>query len=849
MKKVNCFSSFFCLAVSMILLLTGCGIKPSVLKDSPTKIVEPKWEEVSDGIIVMENENVRFELDALTTHFTVVNKKDGVKYLSVPEMAHETDNKFSSVSSEIVVTYFESTSGTSNNIYSGLNSVDYKAFRIERAENVIRVTYTLRHTEQAVLAPVVLTVERFDELLSKMEASAQRKMRMYYRKYSPENPTDKYKEFLEEYEYLKEKPLYIFKTNATELDKSTVSEFVVSAGYNQEVYCDDLEMMKIDSDDVDLPLSYDIPVEYRITDSGFTADICADMISIGNTRYEINKISLLPWFAPQERGENGFALLPDGSGAVVNFNKSDDAVYSARFYGSDPAKDNEVTSRIMQNACMNMVAADFGKSGFLAVVKGCAEQGLYNIRRRGQGNFDDGVFTSFEVFNGDETPIRREKTLLLVSDTVVSANPSVDYILIGNKTPNEIAVIYRDELIKEKMLVKKEVSAPLYLEFVGYTTVKASFLGVPYDKKITLSKLSSVIECIERLNEVGIDNIVVRLKDFGNGGEKHTVQDKFSLYSGVGTKEELKKLSDMLSRGGGRLYLENDCSVVYSDAPFDNFFSFENTARQIDNTIAVKKPINIVNGNPDEDADLGYYVAPINYKTVVSDFSQSMSKAIGSSEVGISLGFAGNMLISDFSSSHISDRCKTALYVCDAIKTVKESSGGVMVDGGNIYAAMLADGILNMPLSSSLLNIEEYSLPIYPMVIHSYVDYSGSAINNCADPVREYLRSVASGASLYYKFVTETDALLEIEAGQKVYPSGFNEYFDDLVSQNEKYSELSKKVCSAIMTEYKIIDDNVVLTVYDNGVSVITNYSDKEYIYKEKTISPCDFIFIEGNGV
>lgn len=848
MKKNKLFFRILCLAVSMMMLFGGCGIKPAELKKTPQKLPEPKWERVTDGTVVLENQSVRFELDTLTTHFTVVNKINGVKYLSVPENAHEKDDKYSSVSSEIAVTYFESTTGTSNNIYSGLNSVDYKAFKIETAEDAVRVTYTLRHTEQAVLAPVVLTEERFDELLDKMEASSKRKMRLYYKKYSPENPTEKYKEFLEKYEYLKEKPLYVFKTNATELDKTAVSEFVIEAGYNQETYRKDLEAMKIDSDEIDLPLSYEIPVEYRVTDLGFEANIRADMIGIGNAKYEINKISLLPWFAPLERGENGYALLPDGSGAVVNFDKSDDAVYSARFYGSDPAKDNEVTSRIMQNACMNMVAADFGKGGFLAVVDGCAEQGSYNIKRRGQGNFSDSVFTSFEVFNGDETPIRREKSLLLVSDTAVSENPCVEYILIKNSSSYEIAEIYRNKLLQYGVLVKKDVSAPLYLEFIGYTTVKASFLGVPYEKKITLSKISSVIEWVEKLNNAGIDNIVVRLKHFGNGGEKHSVQDKFSLYSGVGTKEELKKLSEILVRGGGMLYLENDCSVVYSDGIFDNFFTFENTARQIDNTIAVKKLINIVNGKPDEEADSGYYVAPVNYKTVVGDFAKSMKKAMGSSKIGISLGFAGNTLISDFSSAHLSDRCKTALYVCDTVKTAKENSCGVLVDGGNVYASTLADGILNMPLSSSLLNVQAYSLPLYPMVIHSYIDYAGNAINRCADPSREYLRSVASGSSLYYSFVTETEALLDIEAGQKAYPNGIKEYYDDLVSQYKRYSEISQKTYSAVMTKYEIIADSVVLTAYDNGISVITNYSAKEYNYKEKTVSPNDFIIIEGVG-
>lgn len=846
MKNIKMFFAPLCTVLAICCFISGCGLKASEPIKQTVSENDIKWSQTKNSVL-LENDRISFQLDASTSHFAVRDKLMGVEYLSVPKGCEELDETYSSLSSEIAVKFYESTSGTTNYIYSGINSVDYGAFKIETADDAVRVTYTLRFTEQAVLAPVVLTEERFEELLDNMEASHQRKMRLYYKKYSPEKKTEKYKEYLKQYDYLENNALYIFKTNATELDKIEVSKYVLGAGYSDSRYVEDLEQIGVENEDIDLPLSYVIPVEYRLEPDGFTAEICTDLMQIGNPRYKINEIILLPWFSTAQKSSGGFAVLPDGSGAVVNFDCDDDSVYSNRFFGSDPSKDSEVSPKLIQNSCMNMVAANFGTGSFMAVAESCAAQGSYNLKRRGKGNYQDSVYMSFEVYNSDETPIRREKSLFLVSDLAVSENPSVRYILLGKMLPWEIGTAYKNYLINDGILAKKKTSEyPIYLEFIGYTTVPASFLGIPYEKKVTLSTLKDITDYVERLNAQGIKNIVIRLKNFGFGGEKHKIQNKFSLYSGVGTADELVALSELLNGLGGKLYLENDCSVIYRDTLFDGFYTFKNTARQLDNTIATKHSLNLVTGEKDSDELSGYYVAPAYYKTVATDFAGSALEKLGGKNFGISLGFAGKTLISDFSDTHISDRCTTVGYIKNTMSAVNDIVLGVMTDVGNMYTLGLADHVLNMPISSSLLNIQSYSLPVYQMAVRSYIDYAGNAININADPIREYLRSAAVGSSLYYSFITCTDALLEMDAGQKAYPGGCNEYYDTLVKQYSQMSSLNKLVSGAEIIEYRPLSENIFITAYDNGVNVITNFSDKVFQYKGQTVDAYRFICVEG---
>ena len=53
------------------------------------------------------------------------------------------------------------------------------------------------------------------------------------------------------------------------------------------------------------------------------------------------------------------------------------------------------------------------------------------------------------------------------------------------------------------------------------------------------------------------------------------------------------------------------------------------------------------------------------------------------------------------------------------------------------------------------------------------------------------------------------------------------------------------KIDGSAISRYEIIDGNIGKTVYENGVTVISNHSSKEVQYNGKTIEPYGFSMIE----
>ena len=88
-----------------------------------------------------------------------------------------------------------------------------------------------------------------------------------------------------------------------------------------------------------------IPVSIILEDNSFTAIVHADEIDEqygtveGDLIYELVTMNLLQSLGAGRADEEGYMLIPDGSGAVINFNngKTSTQAYQAKIYGSDLA--------------------------------------------------------------------------------------------------------------------------------------------------------------------------------------------------------------------------------------------------------------------------------------------------------------------------------------------------------------------------------------------------------------------------------------------------------------------------------------------------------------------------------
>lgn len=104
------------------------------------------------------------------------------------------------------------------------------------------------------------------------------------------------------------------------------------SGYTREdvVYDNSLFNIVID---MDRP-HFTVGIEYTLTDDGLKVTLPANSIKEQGS-FQIASIEILPYMTTAKRGNEGYMVIPDGSGAVMNFDndKLEYGAYSKRVFG------------------------------------------------------------------------------------------------------------------------------------------------------------------------------------------------------------------------------------------------------------------------------------------------------------------------------------------------------------------------------------------------------------------------------------------------------------------------------------------------------------------------------------
>ncbi|MGN1089612.1 MAG: DUF5696 domain-containing protein, partial [Huintestinicola sp.] len=247
----------------------------------------------------------------------------------------------------------------------------------------------------------------------------------------------------------------------------------------------------------------------------------------------ITNLSFMTTFGAAGMDEEGYFVVPDGCGAVINFNngKTGLKTYTGKVYGRDITAVKTQKQAVIQNVNLPMYGIVKGDSGMMVVAdKGdsCASINTYvanqNKTDYNSTYFDFEIRTSDEyLMGGESNPLKVfEKRGILVPEIEIRYYPvsaggdEVDY--------TDIADAYRNYLINDKGVEDKKLSdvSSLYIDLYGGTLKKESIAGLPVTVKESVTTFSTAKYILENLTAGGVDNMVVTYNKYNNDdiGEK-----------------------------------------------------------------------------------------------------------------------------------------------------------------------------------------------------------------------------------------------------------------------------------------------------------------------------------------
>jgi len=198
----------------------------------------------------------------------------------------------------------------------------------------------------------------------------------------------------------------------------------------------------------------------------------------------------------------------------------------------------------------------------------------------------------------------------------------------------------------------------------------------------------------------------------------------------------------------------------------------------------------------------------INADALDGLYSKFLKKYSGYDINTISASTLGSDLNSNFDKKNPLNR-EDAKNTVSALldRMVNKNGYELMIDTGNIYAVEYATHILNATIDSSHFRYSSYTVPFTGLILHSYVNYTGSPLNYSGSPAYDLLRAIESGASLYYIVCYQNSAHLKDDPDlNKYYGVDYHNWYDDIVTT---YYELNNAIGD--LQSYEIVDHRVIL--------------------------------------
>ncbi|MGN0492390.1 MAG: DUF5696 domain-containing protein, partial [Acutalibacteraceae bacterium] len=363
-------------------------------------------------------------------------------------------------------------------------------------------------------------------------------------------------------------------------------------------------------------------------------------------------------------------------------------------------------------------------------------------------------------------------------------------------------------------------------KYVGAVEQPSFFLGIPTTKLYSLTTTENAEEMTGNISELIGNNFSVNLMGYGtSGADIGELGGGFTVAGSLGGNKGLKSLGTLFNETGVDWYMDFDL-ISYEES--GNGVKISDSAVFPNKKNAFFTDYDVVTRNAN---DKMYYILGRNMLNSVA--SNLLKKAEKMQLKGISLSSLSNNKYSDYSSTEYESALNMGKNVTQVFDAVKKGGYNLQAVAANSYAAITADSVIDAPLYSSSYDISFADVPFYEMVFKGYVPMSSVSVNLCSDESDALLRCVESGISPTYTLTYNYDNELITSDHSFIFATSYSKNINSISEKINSVKSYLSSIDKAKISGYKMLNNDVRITYFDNGVYAVVNYSseaaDTEY--------------------
>lgn len=601
--------------------------------------------------------------------------------------------------------------------------------------------------------------------------------------------------------------------------------------------------------------------DFQITGSGFTVTFALPKVQIKipievtlqkdfvetklvDSRIVEGDLSLLnvklyPLFGAQPSvGQEGYILLPDGSGSLIRFDADrilHQLTYNESVYGQDLSYFNENTGR--QRIAMPVFGLKSGDQAFVAIISEGEEFANIYAAPSGAVGRSNWVTTEWQYrkrFFQSVSKSTGEGFYTYSGDKFIADTRATRYYPLGPENSDYVgmAEVYRNYLIEEqgvKPLESAKKDVPLFLDIVGADIEKGLF----QDSYLKATSTAEATELVRHIYEQGIRHLKVSYSGWQQDGYS-THGGYFPVDKRIGGNSGMKKFISFAHSLNIPVYLTANYTLNTNGD--DGFWWRRDGLRNLAGTVLE------VEKNPDQDAST--FVSPKFYEKVVAKDLESY-KELGADGIYYEDGI-GQKVITDFNSRYQASRVDVVDVQRQLLRQTKEELGSVAANNVNFYALDQVDHVHRLASDYSYDVFISEEIPFAQIVLHGLRTYTHELSNLRDERTDEFLRSIEYGA--YPAYVLSGDKAEDLKQSYSLwyYSLNYKDWIDDLGEEYRRTNEALAAVQERFITAHRSPAPGVKETVYGGSYRIIVNYNQADFTKDGVFVPAKDFVVIKG---
>lgn len=603
----------------------------------------------------------------------------------------------------------------------------------------------------------------------------------------------------------------------------------------------------------DMPdLGLTVPLAVVLQEDSFEVSVLlSEVKEYGD--YKLLEIVLMPYLGCAGVQDDGYLLVPDGSGALVNFTAGTEApaafTYKKAIYGEDPM--DPLANVVSKSETIQLPA--FGiktqERALLGVVTQGEALGSIQLYAKGTRSLHAAAHTvvryrgtsSRSLFDNEWN---RKRVIIVGEDPVSQPQYTVRYYLMKDADYSDMAAQTAEclrSLGGQTLTRKSEARIPISV--LGAVRRQSSFLGIPVKTVYALNDYEAVADIAAELKEKGFTSWDLFYEGMFAGGLYDKMPVKAKTEGALGSTGELASLAETLRADGITLYPQADLSRIYASghgvsSQWDASRDFAGGIRTITSFSRVT-----------------YYEDSVNPLThtllKASEFGRVyQSFTDGLSRLGLTAfadSGAGTVASHNPHGSEKTDRQQAVQLQEQAIAAATEGLSGYAAENAPAYLLPYVSASTQVPASSSRLDGFSEEIPFYSLVAGQFANLSTGWLNEVDDLDGYMLRCLEYGLLPSAYISAQDTAAVADTFGNGMYAADRQAVEEKLLSIWDTYGQALTLIGEQPMTAHEKVAEHVYCSTFADGRTLYVNYADTPAVVGELLIPAGGYWIAGGN--